>query len=179
MPIDPAAIVRTLPGVPAPRIAEDAFVAAGAVIVGDVTIESGASVWYNTVLRAEDASIVLGRNSNLQDLVACHVDPDHPLIIGEGVSVGHGAVLHGCTIEDHVLIGMGARVINGAVIGAGTLIAAGAVVLEGALVPPRSLMAGVPAQVRRRLTDDEAVGIRTNAQHYLQHVATHLGSTLD
>lgn len=174
MSIDAAAHIRTLDGIPTPQIAETAFVAAGAVIVGNVILESDSSVWYNAVVRAEAEPIRLGRGSNLQDLVACHVDRGFPLTIGSGVSVGHQAVLHGCTIEDEVLIGMGARVLNGAVVGAGSLIAAGAVVLEGAIIPPNSLVAGVPGKVRRELTPDERAGIRQNAEHYLRHVAEHL-----
>ena len=174
MAIDSAALVRTLAGITAPQIAESAFVAAGAVIVGNVVLEAGSSVWYNSVLRAENAQIRLGERSNLQDLVACHVDLGFPLTIGRGVSVGHQAMLHGCTIEDDVLIGMGARVLNGAVIGAGSLIAAGTVVLEGAIIPPNSLVAGVPGKVRRELTADERAGIQHNAEAYLTHVAEHL-----
>ncbi|MFM6975140.1 MAG: gamma carbonic anhydrase family protein [Agromyces sp.] len=174
MNIDQTAKIRSLHGIPAPQLDATAFVAAGAVIVGNVTLEAGASVWYNAVLRAESAAIHVGANSNLQDLVACHVDSGFPLTIGTGVSVGHAAVLHGCTIEDNVLIGMGARVLNGAVIGAGSLIAAGTVVLEGAVIPPNSLVAGVPGKVRRELTPEELDGIIRNAHVYLTHVAEHL-----
>jgi carbonic anhydrase/acetyltransferase-like protein (isoleucine patch superfamily) len=173
MSIDVDARIRTLAGIPAPVIAEDAFVAAGAIIVGDVTLRERSSVWYNAVLRAEAAPIVLGERSNLQDAVVCHVDSGFPLTVGAGVSVGHGAVLHGCTIEDDCLIGMSATVLNGAVVGAGSLVAAGAVVLEGTVVPPGSLVAGVPGKVRRELTDAEREGIRRNGEHYLQHVIEH------
>jgi carbonic anhydrase/acetyltransferase-like protein (isoleucine patch superfamily) len=116
---------------------------------------------------------VLGDDSNLQDAVVCHVDAGFPLTIGRGVSVGHGAVLHGCTVEDDCLIGMSASVLNGAVIGAGSLVAAGAVVLEGTVVPPGSLVAGVPGKVRRELSEEERQGIRRNADHYLRHVEEH------
>ncbi|MET0974823.1 MAG: gamma carbonic anhydrase family protein [Leifsonia sp.] len=173
MSVDERAVVRELAGIGRPEIAESAFVAAGAVIVGAVTLRESSSVWYNAVLRAEAAPIVLGAGSNLQDTVVCHVDSGYPLGIGSNVSVGHGAVLHGCTVEDDCLIGMSATVLNGAVIGAGSLVAAGAVVLEGTIIPPGSLVAGVPAKVRRELTDDERAGIRTNADHYLRHVAEH------
>ena len=147
--------------------------AAGAILVGQVTLDDHSSVWYNSVLRAEAAPITIGAGSNLQDNVSCHVDRGFPLTLGTGVSVGHGAVLHGCTIENDVLIGMAATVMNGAVIGSGSLVAAGAVVLEGMIVPPGSLVAGVPAKVRRELTDDEITGIRRNAENYLGHVALH------
>lgn len=157
----------------APSIHDDAWVAPGAVIVGQVTLGAHASVWYNAVLRAEGEPIVLGERSNLQDNVSCHVDAGAPLTIGDGVSVGHNAVLHGCTIEDDVLVGMHATVMNGAVIGAGSLVAAGALVTAGTIVPPRSLVAGVPAKVRRELSDDEVASIRRNAEVYLEHTALH------
>lgn len=173
MSADPSARILTIAGIPAPVIDDDAFVAAGAVVVGDVRLSPRSSVWYNAVLRAEAEPIVLGEESNLQDTVVCHVDSGYPLTIGRGVSVGHGAVLHGCTVEDDCLIGMGARVLNGAVIGAGSLVAAGAVVLEGTVVPPGSLVAGVPGKVRRELSDEERDGIRRNAEHYLRHVEEH------
>ena len=156
-----------------PSVADDAFVAAGAVLAGRVRLLAGSSVWYNAVLRAEAEPIVLGADANLQDTVVCHVDAGFPLTIGRGVSVGHGAVLHGCTVEDECLIGMGATVLNGAVIGSGSLVAAGAVVLEGTVVPPGSLVAGVPGKVRRELSDAEREGIRRNAAAYLRHVEEH------
>lgn len=173
MSADPSARILTIAGVPAPVIDERAFVAAGAVVVGNVRLSAGSSVWYNAVLRAEAEPIVLGEGSNLQDAVVCHVDAGFPLTIGRGVSVGHGAVLHGCTVEDDCLIGMAATVLNGAVVGAGSLVAAGAVVLEGTIVPPRSLVAGVPGKVRRELSEEERDGIRRNAAHYLTHVEEH------
>lgn len=173
MSADPSARILTIAGVPVPIVDERAFVAAGAVVVGNVRLSAGSSVWYNAVLRAEAEPIVLGADSNLQDTVVCHVDAGFPLTIGRGVSVGHGAVLHGCTVEDDCLIGMGATVLNGAVVGAGSLVAAGAVVLEGTVVPPGSLVAGVPGKVRRELSEEERAGIRRNAAHYLVHVEEH------
>ncbi|MDH6237914.1 gamma carbonic anhydrase family protein [Cryobacterium sp. CG_9.6] len=173
MTADPAARFITLPHAPAPRVADTAFVAPGAVLVGNVTLEDNASVWYNAVLRAELEPITIGVGSNLQDNVSCHVDTGFPLTVGRNVSVGHGAVLHGCTLEDGVLVGMSATVLNGAVIGAGSLVAGGAVVLEGAIIPPGSLVAGVPAKVRRALSDEEIAGLLHNAENYLEHVALH------
>lgn len=173
MAIDPSARIIALPNTPAPGIADTAFVASGAVLVGRVTLADRASVWYNSVLRAEAEPITIGEGSNLQDNVSCHVDHGYPLTVGANVSVGHGAVLHGCTIEDDVLIGMASTVMNGAVIGAGSLVAAGAVVLEGTIVPPGSLVAGVPGKVRRELTVDEIAGNRHNAEEYLRHAALH------
>lgn len=177
MATDPSARIITLPNTPAPSVADTAFVAPGAVLVGNVTLFDRASVWYNSVLRAEVEPITIGAGSNLQDNVSCHVDHGFPLVVGRNVSVGHGAVLHGCTIEDDVLVGMASTVMNGAVIGTGSLVAAGAVVLEGTVVPPGSLVAGVPAKVRRELSDDEIAGIRHNAQEYLGHAALHGAAT--
>ena len=173
MTVDPVARILALSDLPAPSVAETAFVAPGAVLVGHVILHDQASVWYNTVLRSENEPITIGARSNLQDNVSCHVDHGYPLTLGEGVSVGHGAVLHGCTIEDNVLVGMASTIMNGAVIGTGSLVAAGAVVLEGTIVPPGSLVAGVPAKVRRELSDDEIAGIRHNAENYLGHKAAH------
>jgi carbonic anhydrase/acetyltransferase-like protein (isoleucine patch superfamily) len=173
MTADSAARIITLPDRPGPVVADTAYVAPGAVLVGHVILAEHSSVWYNAVLRAEAEPIRIGSGSNLQDNVSCHVDHGFPLIVGRDVSVGHGAVLHGCTVEDGSLIGMAATILNGAVIGAGSLVAAGAVVLEGTVVPPHSLVAGVPAKVRRQLTDDEVTGIRHNAQEYLRHSALH------
>jgi carbonic anhydrase/acetyltransferase-like protein (isoleucine patch superfamily) len=170
-------MLLSLPGDRTPRVSDDAWVAPGATVVGDVTLEPGASVWYGAVVRADNAPIVVGRDSNLQDNVSAHVDPAYPLTVGARVSVGHNAVLHGCTIEDDVLIGMGATVLNGARIGAGSLVAAGAVVTQGADIPPRSLVAGVPAKVRRELTDEELQGITQNARTYLDKTAQHRQAT--
>lgn len=173
MTADPNARVLTIADVPAPALDETAFVASGAVVVGQVRLAARSSLWYNAVLRAEAEPITLGERSNLQDGVVCHVDAGFPVTIGTGVSVGHRAVLHGCTVEDDCLIGMGATILNGAVIGAGSLVAAGAVVLEGTVVPPGSLVAGVPGKVRRELSADEQAGIRRNAEAYLAHVERH------
>ena len=151
-----------------PAIDPSAWVAPNATLIGQVSLAAGSSVFYGAVLRADTDSITIGAGSNLQDNVAVHYDFGKPTIVGERVSVGHSAVLHGCTIEDDCLIGMSATVLNGAVIGAGSLVAAGAVVLEGSIVPPRSLVAGVPAKVRRELTDEEFADITANAAHYVE-----------
>ena len=156
-----------------PNVHESAWVAPSADLVGNVELRADSSVWYTAVLRAEFEPIVLGERSNLQDGVIVHTDVGKPATVGAGVSVGHRAVLHGCTIEDDCLIGMHATVMNGAVIGAGSLVAGGAVVLEGTIVPPRSLVAGVPAKVRREISDDELAGIRTNADHYVELSRAH------
>ncbi len=176
MTVDDGARLISLSDGRTPRVSDSAWVAPGAVLAGGVTLLDGASVWYNAVVRAEHEPIVIGAGSNLQDTVVCHVDRGFPLTVGSGVSVGHGAVLHGCTIEDDVLVGMSATVMNGAVVGAGSLLAAGTVVLEGAVIPPGSLVAGVPGKVRRELTAEEQAGIRANADAYLHHVAEHRGA---
>ena len=153
----------------APEVDPTAWVAPGATVVGAVTLLAGSSVWYAATVRCEVAErITVGVDSNLQDGVVCHTDPGLPLTIGSGVSVGHIAVLHGCTIEDDVLVGMGAVVMNGAVIGAGSMIGAGALVSPGTVVPPRSLVVGTPGKVRRETTEDELALIRLNAEHYAQ-----------
>ncbi|WP_309104557.1 gamma carbonic anhydrase family protein [Microbacterium sp.] len=160
-----------------PHIADGVFVADGARIVGDVDLADGASVWYNAVLRGDSASIRIGERSNVQDNVSVHVDADHPVAIGEDVSVGHNAVIHGCTIGAGSLIGMGAVILSGAVIGGGCLVAGGAVVIGGTIVPDGSLVAGVPAKVRRPLTEQERAGLLANAGIYLRHAQAHAAAT--
>jgi len=150
-----------------PEIADDAYVAPTASIIGQARVGAQSSIWFGAVLRADRSEIVVGDGSNVQDGSVLHSDPGFPCRLGSGVSVGHRAVVHGCTVDDDVLIGMGAVVLNGAHVGSGSLVAAGAVVLEGAEVPPGSLVAGVPAKVRRELTDDERENVRQNARNYL------------
>lgn len=162
-----------------PSIDATAFVAPGATLVGAVSLAAGASVFYGAVLRADVDSITVGEGTNLQDNVSVHCDAGKPTRLGSGVSVGHGAVVHGCTIEDDVLVGMGATILNGAVIGRDSLVAAGTVVLEGTVVPPRSLVAGVPGKVRRALTDDEVARVHANAEVYVALAAEHLAAWAD
>lgn len=140
-----------------PRLAEDVYVAAGAAIVGDVEVGEGASVWYGCVLRGDINRIQLGARSNLQDGCVVHVGDRDPALIGADVVVGHRALIHGCQVEDGVLVGMGAILLDGAVIGHGSVIAAGSLVTAGTRVPPRSLVLGVPGKVKKTLTEaDEA-----------------------
>ena len=160
-----------------PQVAQSAWVAPTAVLAGSVNVGEGASVWYGAVLRADNEPITIGPRSNVQDNAVFHVDRGKPVVLGEGVSVGHGAVVHGATIGDHVLVGMSATVMNGAVIGDESLIAAGALVTEGMVVPPRSLVAGVPAKVRRELTDDEVHALHHNAEIYEGHRELHRTGT--
>jgi carbonic anhydrase/acetyltransferase-like protein (isoleucine patch superfamily) len=160
-----------------PDIHPEGWAAPGCTIVGSVRVGAGASVWYGCVLRADTEDISIGAGSNIQDGCLVHADPGFPAVVGTGVSVGHRAVLHGCTIEDDVLIGMGAVILNGARIGSGSLVAAGAVVLEGLVVPPGSLVAGVPAKVRRDLTEEERAGIVRNAAGYAERARAHAAVT--
>ncbi|MEV6955284.1 gamma carbonic anhydrase family protein [Streptomyces sp. NPDC051183] len=159
-----------------PDVDPEAFTAPTSVVIGDVTLAAGASVWYSAVLRADCGPIVLGADSNVQDNCTIHVDPGFPVSIGARVSIGHNAVVHGCTVEDDCLIGMGATVLNGAVIGAGSLVAAQALVPQGMVVPPGSLVAGVPAKVRRELSEEEREGIKLNAAMYIELAKQHRAS---
>ena len=156
-----------------PAVHESVFVAPTASIIGNATLARDSSAFYGVSVRADTAAITVGEGSNLQDNVVLHADPGFPCTVGERVSVGHAAVVHGCTVEDDCLVGMGATILNGAVIGAGSLVAAGAVVLEGTVVPPRSLVAGVPGKVRRELTDEEYDGVRANAARYIELARLH------
>ncbi|MFE4673484.1 MULTISPECIES: gamma carbonic anhydrase family protein [unclassified Streptomyces] len=162
-----------------PDLDQEAFAAPTSVVIGEVTLHAGASVWYGTVLRADCGPIVLGADSNIQDNCTVHVDPGFPVTVGERVSVGHNAVLHGCTVEDDCLVGMGATVLNGAVIGAGSLVAAQALVPQGMQVPPGSLVAGVPAKVKRPLTDEERAGITLNGTLYVELAKAHRAAHAD
>jgi carbonic anhydrase/acetyltransferase-like protein (isoleucine patch superfamily) len=154
----------------APRIDPEAFVAPTAVVVGAVTLEAGASVWYGAVLRADAEVIEIGPGSNVQDGSTLHSDPGFPLVVGSGVTVGHRVVLHGARVDDDVLVGMGSIVMNGAHIGSGSIVAAGAVVTQGKEFPPGSVIAGVPAKVVRQATDDDLLHIRGNALSYSERL---------
>ncbi len=156
-----------------PRVDPSAFVAETAVIVGDVEVGANASVWYGVAIRGDINHVRIGADTNVQENTVVHVDlndrglGDCSTVIGERVTVGHGAVIHGCKIGDDCLIGMGAIILSGARIGAGSVVAAGALVKEYQEVPPRSLVAGMPAQVKREVTDSEREQIRKSAQHYV------------
>ena len=152
-----------------PNIDPLAWVAESAVVMGDVEIAAGASLWPTAVARGDMSSIVIGPRSNVQDGVVLHGDPGSPVLIGADVTIGHRAVVHGATLEDGCLIGIGAIVLNGVTVGAGALVAAGAVVTRD--VPPRSLVAGVPAQVKREQSDAAVLEQRHHAFHYAQLAA--------
>jgi len=154
-----------------------AFIAPGAIVLGDVTLGARASVWYGAVLRGDVDAIVVGEASNLQDGTIVHVDSGLPARIGARVGVGHRAILHGCTVEDDCLIGMGSVLLNGVHIGTGSVVAAGAVVPEGTEVPPGSLVVGVPARVTRRVDDSLRERIEDTWRHYVEEAKRHRKGT--
>jgi Carbonic anhydrases/acetyltransferases, isoleucine patch superfamily len=160
-----------------PMLAKGAWAAPSADLIGDVRLGPRASVWFGAVIRADNTPILIGEESNIQDGAVGHSDPDAPLTIGKRVTVGHQAILHGCTVEDEALIGMGARVLNGAVIGAQCIVGAGALVTEGKTFEPRSLIVGSPARAIRTLTDDQVAMLRLSAAHYADK-AKHYASAL-
>jgi carbonic anhydrase/acetyltransferase-like protein (isoleucine patch superfamily) len=149
-----------------PSLHETAYIAPGARVIGDVVMAASSSIWFNAVVRADDNRISIGPDSNIQDNAVLHVDANHPMSIGAGVTVGHGAILHGCTIEDGVLIGMGAVVLDGAIIEKGSLIAAGALVLQDKRIPAGSLVAGVPGKVIRALAAKDSEFMAFSARVY-------------
>lgn len=151
-----------------PTIAESAFVAEGATIVGNVTISSGASVWTNAVVRGDNEPIYVGQDTNIQESAVLHADPGFPLVVEDNVSVGHQAMLHGCTIGAGSLIGIQAVVLNGAVIGKHCLVGAGALVTEGKVFPDNVLIIGAPAKVARELNETEIANLQRNAADYTE-----------
>jgi carbonic anhydrase/acetyltransferase-like protein (isoleucine patch superfamily) len=158
-----------------PQIPASCYVDPSAQILGDVTLGERSSVWMNAVLRGDVHSIRVGANSNVQDCAVLHGQRNlYPVIVGDWVTIGHNATVHGCVLEDAVLIGIGARVLNGCRIGEGSLIAAGAVVPEGTHVPPRTLWAGVPAKLRRELNGADHARIIEYAQNYLDYLENYL-----
>lgn len=161
-------MIRTYRGV-TPLVASTAYVDPSAQVIGDVHIGEESSIWCNTTLRGDVHSIRIGNGTSIQDNTVCHVEEGlYPLIVGNRVTVGHSAVLHGCTIEDGVLIGIGAIVLNGAKIGEGSVIGAAALVPEGMEVPPYSMVMGVPGKIRREVTAEERERFRVNADHYIE-----------
>ena len=150
-----------------PRIATSAWIAPDANVIGSCELDEEASIWFGATLRGDNEPIVVGRRSNVQEGCVLHTDPGFPLTIGADCTIGHGAILHGCTLGDGVLVGMGATVLNGAVIGAGSLIGAGALVTEGRTIPPGSLAVGAPAKVVRELDGPQRAALLTNAAGYV------------
>jgi carbonic anhydrase/acetyltransferase-like protein (isoleucine patch superfamily) len=160
-----------------PVVASSAWVDVSAQVIGEVTIDEEASVWMNVVVRGDVHAIRIGRRTNLQDGAIVHVmRGQYRTTIGNDVTVGHGAILHGCTVADRVLVGMGAILLNGADIGPDCIVAAGALVVEGARIPPRSLVMGRPAKVRRPLTDDEVASIQAYADRYVEYRLDYMAS---
>lgn len=166
-------IVRTFKG-RSPVIDPTAFVAETAVIIGDVMIGPRANIWYGVVIRGDINHVRIGAETNIQENTVIHVDlndrglGDCATVIGDRVTVGHGAILHGCKIGDDCLVGMGATVLSGAKVGAGSVVAAGALVREGQQIPPRSMVMGIPAEVKRQLPEEAVEKIRASAAHYVE-----------
>lgn len=152
----------------APQLAEGAWAAPSADLIGDVRLGARASIWFGAVVRADNTPIIFGEESNFQDGAIGHSDPGAPLAIGARVTVGHQAILHGCTVEDEALVGMGARILNGAVIGTQCIVGAGALVTEGKVFEPRSLIVGSPARAIRTLSNDQVAMLRLSAAHYVE-----------
>ena len=154
-----------------PQLADSAWAAPSADVIGDVRLAARASVWFGAVIRADNTPIVIGEDSNIQDGAIGHSDPGFPLTIGARVTVGHQAILHGCTIADDCLIGMGARILNGAVLEPECLVGAGALITEGKTFPAGSLIVGSPARAIRQLSDAEKHALRVSAAHYAEKAA--------
>ncbi|MDI9331949.1 MAG: gamma carbonic anhydrase family protein [Alphaproteobacteria bacterium] len=154
-----------------PQLASEAWVADSAEVMGQVSLGERASVWFNTVVRADNEAITIGPETNIQDGTVLHCDPGKPLHIGRGVTVGHNVMLHGCTVGDHSLIGIGAVILNGAVIGKHCLVGAGALVTEGKEFPDGSMILGSPAKAVRQLTPEQIEGLQRIAQSYVQNAA--------
>lgn len=155
----------------APELAEDAWVAPDAQLMGRVVLEAGASVWWGAVLRGDNEEIRIGRGSNVQDLCVFHTDPGHPLVVGPDCTIGHRAILHGCRIGAGALIGMGATILNGASIGDGALIGAGALIAEGKEIPAGALVMGAPGKVVRMLDEDARARLLESAARYRANAA--------
>ena len=150
-----------------PEIHPTVFVTPNATVMGDIVIGAESSVFFGAVLRAEHAPVVIGQRTNIQDNCVLHNDLDYPLIVGDDCTVGHGVILHGCTVGDNTLIGMGAIVLNGAVIGRDCIIGAGALVPQGAVIPDGSLVVGMPGKVRREVTEEEIAENLASAGRYV------------
>ena len=162
-----------------PQIHPNAWIAENATIIGDVTIEEHASIWYGAVLRADHMPIRVGKNTNIQDLVLCHGDGDAPVVIGDNCTIGHCAIVHGCVIEDHSLIGMGATLLNNCHIGRVSLVAAQSLVRGGMEVPPRSSVMGVPGKIARPTSDEDMAWFDSDVEKYMMLAANQLPTYAD
>ncbi|MFZ5825735.1 MAG: gamma carbonic anhydrase family protein [Bacillota bacterium] len=157
-----------------PEVPDDVFIAPGARIIGQVRLGARCSVWYNSVIRGDSNTIVIGDGSNIQDNSVLHVDEGpFRMVLGENVTVGHGCILHGCTVGSNVLVGMGTTILNGAVIGENSLVGAGSLVTEGKRFPPGSVIMGRPARVVREIGEQEVEKIRFAADHYRENARAH------
>jgi carbonic anhydrase/acetyltransferase-like protein (isoleucine patch superfamily) len=150
-----------------PRLGRNVYIAKTAVVLGDVTLGAHASVWYGAVVRGDIHRIVIGHHTNIQDNAVLHVADDFPCIIGNWVTIGHGAIVHACKVGNEVLVGMGAVILDGAVVGKQSIIGAGALVTQGMKIPPGSLVLGAPAKVARKLTKKERAGLKSWAKKYV------------
>lgn len=157
-----------------PSIADSAFIAPGAVVCGNVSIAEHCSVYFNSTLRGDRTEIVVGSYSNIQDNCVVHASPIYPVHIGKNVSIGHGAIIHGCTIRDNVLVGMGAIVMNDVEIGENSIVGAGALLTQHQKIPPNSVVMGAPGKVVRAVTEKELAHIANNAKHYAEMSAEHI-----
>jgi carbonic anhydrase/acetyltransferase-like protein (isoleucine patch superfamily) len=162
------------PSYSTPKIDPSAWLAPNSTVLGDVVIGAGSSIWYGAVVRADCAPVRIGRRTNIQDLCVLHADPGYPCVIGDEVTIGHGAIVHGAQVSDRVMIGMRAVVLNGAQLGECCIVGAGAVVTEGMVVPPRSLVLGVPGKIRGEATAEQIARIEHAARHYAEFAAKHL-----
>ncbi|MDX2253798.1 MAG: gamma carbonic anhydrase family protein [Nitrospira sp.] len=167
-------MIRAFQGIK-PTVPTSCFIEDTGVVIGDVVMGENCSVWFHAVIRGDVNCIRIGDRTNVQDLCMLHVTHDtHPLLIGNDVTVGHSVVLHGCTIKDRVLVGMGAIIMDGAVIGEDSVVGAGALVVEGTVVPPKSLILGSPARIRRAVTDNELAWIKESAENYVRYARTYM-----
>ena len=151
-----------------PAIEPTAWIAPGAHVLGDVTMGPGCSIWYNAVIRADEAPVTIGANTNVQDCAVIHVSRDCPVTLGEGVTIGHGAIVHGCTVGDNSLVGMGAIVLDGAVIGRDCIVGAGSLVTQGTHIPDGTVAFGSPAKVIRHMRDADVAANQANAAEYVR-----------
>jgi carbonic anhydrase/acetyltransferase-like protein (isoleucine patch superfamily) len=157
-----------------PIIGREVFIARGAVLLGDVTVGDHSSIWFNAVLRGDINRIVLGHHTNIQENCVLHLADEYPCIVGNYVTVGHGAIVHACTVGDEVLVGMGSRLLDGVVVGEQSIIGAGALLTQGQQVPPGSLVLGAPAKISRSLSSEERADLRALAEKYVEIAAYYL-----